>query len=117
MYVCMPADQVFLISFLLVILSICASRLMLGIRCLAASVAFDPTFLLNNVEMGRIIGRMKHGAGEAELLVEVDAVVDELIISSSRQNPGTVRATRVGRWNDFQPQSGSNDGDAEAGSR
>jgi hypothetical protein len=55
---------------MLSITSICISRIMLGIRSLAAELISDPTLLLNNAELSRVL--LKKGTNAGEFIVNVD---------------------------------------------
>ncbi|OCB86590.1 hypothetical protein A7U60_g6267 [Sanghuangporus baumii] len=56
-------------GFLPVILSICASRLLFNLHELAEELVGEPTFALNNVELGRL--NLKKGPRHGEFIVEV----------------------------------------------
>ncbi|KAL5522497.1 hypothetical protein ACEPAG_8513 [Sanghuangporus baumii] len=56
-------------GFLPVILSICASRLLFNLHELAEELVGEPTFALNNVELGRL--NLKKGPRRGEFIVEV----------------------------------------------
>ncbi|PIL31182.1 hypothetical protein GSI_05879 [Ganoderma sinense ZZ0214-1] len=58
-------------NILLGLSSVAVSRLMLSIRCLAASLSLQPNWLLNNTELSRV--NWKHGPHDGELIVEVEA--------------------------------------------
>jgi hypothetical protein len=54
---------------MLSITSICISRVMLGIRSLAAELISDPALLLNNAELSRVF--LKRGTNTGEFIVNV----------------------------------------------
>ncbi|KAL5531206.1 hypothetical protein ACEPAG_4082 [Sanghuangporus baumii] len=56
-------------NYLLAIHSICASHLILSIHSLAADIGSDPTFLLSNIEISRVVWRK--GASANELIVDL----------------------------------------------
>ncbi|RPD64779.1 hypothetical protein L227DRAFT_591105 [Lentinus tigrinus ALCF2SS1-6] len=103
MYISVPA----IYSDLLLALSAASiSRLMLGIRSLAARLSVAPDWLLNNTELGRV--NWKPGRREGELIVEVEAVEDELELKSvdddgepiyNRARTPVLHTTRVGVLN------------------
>lgn len=57
-------------SFMLSITAICVSRIMLGLRSLAADLVTDPQLLLNNTELSRVPWRKGANAGEFMVYVE-----------------------------------------------
>jgi len=57
-------------NFVLSMTSICISRVMLGIRSLAAELISDPAWLLNNAELSRVC--WKKGPNAGELIIDVD---------------------------------------------
>ncbi|KAL5499237.1 hypothetical protein ACEPAH_1755 [Sanghuangporus vaninii] len=59
-------------GFLPVILSICASRLLFNLHELAEELVGEPTFALNNVELGRL--NLRKGPRHGEFIVEVGHV-------------------------------------------
>ena len=76
---------------------------MLGIRSLAANLSVSPDWLLNNTELGRV--NWKPGRREGELIVEIEAVEDDLELKSveddgsptyERARTPVIRTTRVG---------------------
>ncbi|KAI0701244.1 hypothetical protein C8T65DRAFT_656546 [Cerioporus squamosus] len=89
-------------DFLLVMSSVAISRLMLGIHLLAARLSVTPDWLLNNTELGRVNWKPGHRAGE--LIVEIEAVEDDLELKSveddslpyDRARTPVIRTTRVG---------------------
>jgi len=62
-------------SFVLSMTSICISRVMLGIRSLAAELISDPAWLLNNAELSRVC--WKKGPNAGELIVNVGDADDD----------------------------------------
>jgi hypothetical protein len=56
-------------SFMLSITSICISRVMLGIRSLAAELISDPALLLNSAELSRVC--LKKGPNAGEFIVDI----------------------------------------------
>jgi hypothetical protein len=55
---------------MLSITSICISRVILGIRSLAAELVSDPALILNNAELSQV--RWKKGLNVGELIVDVN---------------------------------------------
>ena len=56
--------------------SVAVSRLILSLHSLAANLAVDPKWLLNNAELSRV--RWRKGARDGELIVEVDVAEAEV---------------------------------------
>ncbi|KAM5539347.1 hypothetical protein V8D89_006981 [Ganoderma adspersum] len=86
-------------NMLLGLSSVAVSRLMLSIRCLAASLSLQPDWLLNNTELNRV--NWKHGSHDGELIVEVDAFedleMDEIESPTDKRPQGSlVHVSRVG---------------------
>lgn len=67
---CEVSDITNALSAILAIHSICASHLILSIHSLAEDLGSEPTFLLSNVEISRLVFRV--GSNANELVVEVD---------------------------------------------
>jgi hypothetical protein len=92
-------------SFMLAITSICISRVMLGIRSLAAELVSDPALVLNNAELSRVC--WKKGPNAGELIVDVDdysfGVLDirqeidrDLDMESDKDSGTTDQVSRIG---------------------
>ncbi|OCB87663.1 hypothetical protein A7U60_g5189 [Sanghuangporus baumii] len=93
--------------YLFAIHSTCASHLILSIHSLAADIGSDPTFLLSNIEISRVVWRK--GASANELIVDLGdcdscpSIPMELIDLDPLAKEGdeiratpTVRSTRLG---------------------
>ncbi|KAH8108783.1 hypothetical protein DFH11DRAFT_1516307, partial [Phellopilus nigrolimitatus] len=72
-------------GFLPVILSICASRLLFNLHELAEELVGQPTFALNNVELGRL--NLHKGPRHGEFIVNVDCEAED-----STTSHGTVES-------------------------
>ena len=59
------------ISFMLAINSICVSRIMLGMRSLAAELILDPALVLNNIELSKVPWKVR-GASTGQTTAEVE---------------------------------------------
>lgn len=59
------------ISFMLAINSICVSRIMLGMRSLAAELISDPALVLNNIELSKVPWKVR-GASTGQTTAEVE---------------------------------------------
>ncbi|KII92796.1 hypothetical protein PLICRDRAFT_37590 [Plicaturopsis crispa FD-325 SS-3] len=56
---------------MMAVTSVCMSRMILGLRSLAADLSLDPEWVLNRAELSRVPWR--YGAEDGELYVDVDA--------------------------------------------
>ncbi|TBU48275.1 hypothetical protein BD309DRAFT_1015745 [Dichomitus squalens] len=84
--------------------SIAVSRLMLGIRSLAAELSLEPDWLLNNTELSRV--NWKRGPRNGEIIVEIDTIEAEDMEMDSvghdplqpirSHTPGVIHVSRVG---------------------
>ena len=86
--------------------SVSVSRLMLGIRSLAAQLSLEPDWLLNNTELSRV--NWKRGPRSGELIVEIDAIeIEDVELESigheslihKRSHTPVIHVSRVGVLN------------------
>jgi len=71
---------------MLSITSICISRVMLGIRSLAAELISDPALLLNNAELSRVFLRRGINAGEFIVNVNDDDSLQSEVLDIRRES-------------------------------